>query len=354
MRAQAGAGHSVHREQHFAPARPLGPPDQAPTGPSTAVQREQRPPRRPPRPSAPARILGWLGRGAITAGVLVLLFVVYQLWGTGLATARSQGRLEDDFEARVQEAEAPTAPDVPLATGPSPATPTAPAAGVVPDEGEAGGRIEIPDIGVDWIFVEGVGVGDLQQGPGHFPGTPFPGQAGNASLAGHRTTYGAPFNRIDELESGDEIVVTTVQGRFRYVVADQRIVRPDQVEVLEDFGDDRLTLIACHPKYSARQRIVVAAELAGAPAPAPTAPRADSDRGAARPPVALDAGLGSDSASTLPVVLSGLVPACIWLAAWLAGRLWRKWPAYLAGLPLFLVTLFVFYENLGRLLPANF
>ena len=123
-------------------------------------------------------------------------------------------------------------------------------------------RIRIPDIGVDKIVVEGVQVSDLKRGPGHYPDTPLPGQPGNAAIAGHRTTYGAPFNRLDELEPGDEILVTTAQGAFRYEVQRQLIVSPDQVEVLDDFGDDRLTLTACHPKYSARQRIVVVA-LAG-------------------------------------------------------------------------------------------
>ena len=136
-------------------------------------------------------------------------------------------------------------------------------------EGDAVAHLRIPAIDVDKIVVEGVEVGDLKRGPGHYPDSPMPGQPGNAAIAGHRTTYGAPFNRLDELGQGDEILVTTAQGAFRYEVQRSLIVKPDEVEVLDDFGDDRLTLTACHPKYSARERIVVVASLVGEAAPAP-------------------------------------------------------------------------------------
>ncbi len=87
-----------------------------------------------------------------------------------------------------------------------------------PDAGEAFARIVIPDINVDQISVEGVSVEDLRKGPGHYRTTPNPGQAGNAAIAGHRTTYGAPFHRVDELDPGDSIFVTTAQGVFHYRV----------------------------------------------------------------------------------------------------------------------------------------
>ncbi|MCY4193907.1 MAG: class E sortase [bacterium] len=152
------------------------------------------------------------------------------------------------------------------------------------DQGSAIARIQIPAIGVDKTVVEGVRVGDLRKGPGHYPTTPLPGQAGNAGIAGHRTTYGAPFGDIDELRPGDQIIVTTIQGEFTYEVVPQGeghghfIVAPHQVEVLDqDFSDhpNRLTLTACHPKRSARQRIIVVAALVGDPAP--TYPRPGRD-----------------------------------------------------------------------------
>ena len=311
-----------------------------------------------------ASVLGAIGRTCITAGVLILLFVAYQLWGTGIREAQAQNALEDEFEERIGTLDdtTTTAPDDPVEVPPStePLPPPPP-----PADGDAVARLRIPAIDVDKIVVEGVQVSDLKRGPGHYPDSPLPGQPGNAAIAGHRTTYGAPFNRIDELEEGDEILVTTAQGSFRYEVQRQLIVTPDQVEVLDDFGDDRLTLTACHPKYSARQRIVVVAALVGEAAPAPTTTPADgtddgnpgndsglgSDDGEGQ---TIDAGLGGERASAWPAIMLGVACALIWIAAWLLGKLWRKWPAYLVGLPVFLVVLFFFFENFSRLLPANF
>jgi sortase A len=313
-----------------------------------------------------AKVLGAIGRVLITAGVLILLFVGYQLWGTGLREAQAQNALESEFEEQVgaipdEAGEGSGQADATTATT-QPGPPPPP-----PDEGDAVAHLAIPRIGVDKIVVEGVQVDDLKRGPGHYPDSPLPGQPGNAAIAGHRTTYGAPFNRIDDLDVGDAILVTTAQGSFRYEVAGQRIVSPDQVEVLDDAGDDRLTLTACHPEYSARQRIIVWATLAGTAAPAAApgdgasddslAAGADSESGAGpgeSSSRSIDAGLSGEGASALPAILLGAACALIWIAAWLLGMIWRKWPAYLVCLPLFLVMLFVFFENFSRLLPANY
>jgi sortase A len=322
-----------------------------------------------------ARVLGAIGRTCITAGVLILLFVAYQLWGTGIREAQAQNALESEFEERivgVEDTTTTTVPDQPDAPAEAPAATEPLPPPPPPADGDAVARLRIPDIDVDKIVVEGVQVSDLKRGPGHYPDSPLPGQPGNAAIAGHRTTYGAPFNRLDELEQGDEILVTTAQGAFRYEVQRQLIVNPDQVEVLDEFGDDRLTLTACHPKYSARQRIVVVASLVGDAAPGPvTGPSGDgnpgNDSGIGSDSDAsddgdgggaggqtIDAGLGGERASAWPAIMLGVACALIWIAAWLLGKLWRKWPAYLVGLPVFLVVLFFFFENFSRLLPANF
>jgi sortase A len=216
-------------------------------------------------------------------------------------------------------------------------------------------HIVIPKIGVDKIVVEGVSLADLKRGPGHFPGSPLPGQQGNAAIAGHRTTYGAPFNRLDELDEGDEIRVTTLQGTFRYEVADTEgdgngwfAVQPEQVEVLDDAGDDRLTLAACHPKYSARERIIVVAKLTVEPLPAPPP---DDDAPA---PTSIDAGLSGERSSAWPAIWYGLACALVFAATWFLARRWRKWPAYAIGLVPFAVLLFLFFESFDRLLPANY
>lgn len=277
------------------------------------------------------RIMGGIGRTLIAVGVIVLLFTGYQLWGTGIQHARAQSALGEDFAgALAQAAELTERETTPTPTSsPRPEPQNAPGhdgdpepteepfgddgdpepieepfelrldslqsefdeAGVgfetmgpelvdglsllYPEPGEALVRLTIPAIGLDETVVEGVGVEDLRKGPGHYSSTPLPGQEGNAAIAGHRTTYGAPFHDLDKLAPGDEIIVQTIQGTFTYEVIAQEapdgtqrghvIVAPSATEVLRDFGDNRLTLTACHPKYSARQRIIVHAELVGEP-----------------------------------------------------------------------------------------
>jgi sortase A len=127
--------------------------------------------------------------------------------------------------------------------------------------GDPLGRIEIPKIGLSSIFVEGTGTADLRKGPGHYPATPLPGLHGTVGIAGHRTTYLAPFHDIDKLKPGDRIQLSMPYGRFVYTVERTRIVPPTAVWVTDRVGYDRLILSACHPLYSAAQRIVVFAKL---------------------------------------------------------------------------------------------
>jgi sortase A len=203
---------------------------------------------------------------------------------------------------------------------------------------------------------------DLRKGPGHYPGTPLPGQPGNAAIAGHRTTYGAPFYRLDQLSAGDVITVTTRQGEFRYVVEGKQVVRPSQGEALNPTLDNRITLTTCHPRFSARQRLVVTATLQDAPAPAPPPDPATAAGGGGggtggggdgELAVAEDPGLDGDSSALAPAILWGIVAAAVAGITWGLGRAWRRWPAYLLGVPAFLAVLFVCFEYVGRLLPAN-
>jgi len=270
-----------------------------------------------------------------------------------------------------------------------------------------------------------VSVEDLRKGPGRYRTTSMPGQPGNSSIAGHRTTYGAPFHRVDELVPGDEIQVQTLQGLFTYVVMahDQpdgsirgyHIVDPSETDVLNDFGDNRLTLTACHPKYSAAQRIIVTAELIGEPAayiprpedlandpdlkreweasqieataPDPTddpvldesseadpidASVASAELGgaetaaefAAEPtaesvlqansPISDDfgEGLNGDRAAIIPSVMWGLAAGAIWLAAWFLGTKWRRWPMYMVGLLPFAFALWTTFDFVDKALPS--
>jgi sortase A len=129
-------------------------------------------------------------------------------------------------------------------------------------EGEAGGRLKIPAIGVNSVVVDGTDTGTLRKGPGFFPEAPYPGARGTSAIAGHRTTYSAPFRNIDDLRKGNRIVIEMPYGRFTYEVERHRIVKPDALWVLQRTSYDRLVLSACHPLYSAAKRIVVFARLA--------------------------------------------------------------------------------------------
>ena len=135
--------------------------------------------------------------------------------------------------------------------------------GVAP--GDALGTITIPRIGARFTVVQGTAPADLRAGPGHYPATALPGQHGTVGLAGHRTTYLQPFRHIDRLRRGDRVVVQMPYGQFTYVVSRSQIVAPSQVSVLAaPAGVERLVLTACHPLFSAAQRLVVTARLVSA------------------------------------------------------------------------------------------
>jgi sortase A len=127
--------------------------------------------------------------------------------------------------------------------------------------GDAVGTISIAKIGASYDIVQGTDTSSLEKGPGHYPQTSLPGLGQTVAIAGHRTTYLAPFRHIDSLSPGDKIVVTMPYGRFTYVVQYHRIVLPTALWVIKDVGYERLVLSACNPLYSAAQRIIVFARL---------------------------------------------------------------------------------------------
>ncbi len=130
----------------------------------------------------------------------------------------------------------------------------------VPD-GAALGQLVIGKLGVTYDVVQGTNTGDLERGPGHYASTALPGEGQTVAIAGHRTTYLAPFRNLNELHPGDQIVLRMPYGRFTYVVQSQRIVTPNAWWITRNVGYERLVLSACNPLYSARQRIAVFAKL---------------------------------------------------------------------------------------------
>jgi sortase A len=287
--------------------------------------------------------------------VLILLFVAYQLWGTGLKEAASQHALKHQFETSLarQHRSAATHPS----TGSAQSQPQ-PDAPPPPPAGQAVGILKIPAIDLEKVVVQGVGEDDLQQGPGHYPETPLPGQAGNAAIAGHRTTYGAPFFRLNELVSGDDILITTSQGAFRYVVQQSMVVDPNDSAVVGPTPGNHLTLTTCTPPYSAAQRLVVVAALAGPANPA--SPPAPASTRPASPAVVGSSALDEPSREWLPSFGWGAGFAAAFGLAWWLVRRWgpvsrrRRLLMWLACAPVLGTLLFFFFANVSVLLPAQY
>jgi len=231
------------------------------------------------------RSLVEVGLALITAGVVVLLFVAYELVGTNLTEEHNQARLARQFKQEMA-ASAPVA-DAYGHTGATPRgevkragakraalgdekrsarslrSPTALVALPAPPPGGALDHLVIPAIGVDRYVVQGVDEADLQEGPGHYPSTALPGQSGNVGIAGHRTTFGAPFFRLNELKAGDLVYLTNIVGTtWVYTVADIWVVAPTDVAVLNRSRRAELTLTTCNPRFEATSRLVVRAFLA--------------------------------------------------------------------------------------------
>src|SRR3954451_17217192 len=221
-----------------------------------------------------------IGRTLIGLGLMMFAFVAYQLWGTGIQTAQAQRTLSREFEEQVAKAPADTTTtvpvtvpevtvpstsvSVPVSTVPTTTSPAPAAAKPVPGDEEAVARLEIPRMNLNRIVVEGATADALTKGPGHFPETPLPGQLGNAAIAGHRTTHLHPFFDIDKLQPGDEIIVTTLNGRYTYSVTGTEVVAPDDYnEVIPTTDPTKATLplVSCTPRYSATNRFVVHADL---------------------------------------------------------------------------------------------
>ena len=123
------------------------------------------------------------------------------------------------------------------------------------------GRLTLLSANINHYVVFGASTDQLQYGPGFILGTSLPGNGGNFAIAGHRTTYGAPFGDLDKVNIGDNIFFQTNSNQYKYLVVDKLIVQADENYVLENFGDDRITLSTCHPKFSAKQRLIVVGQL---------------------------------------------------------------------------------------------
>lgn len=214
------------------------------------------------------QILGWT---LIWSGVFIFGYLGWQLFGTDVVNAGVQARAQDElvetFETQDDLPEMETVDpaeylDVDQFETPDPIEffPED-----IPETGEAFTFLRIDKIGLDEVMFEGVDPRTLKSGPGHMESTPLPGQPGNAVLSGHRTTYGRPFFDFDLLEIGDEIEVESAIGVSIYEIREILIVQPTDVWVTNNRAGAWLTLTTCEPKFSARQRLVIVAEMVSGP-----------------------------------------------------------------------------------------
>ena len=349
--------------------------------------------------------LGRLGSSLIVLGLLMFLFVGYQLWGTGIEEAQSQNSLENRFSEIAVTTTAPPPTSIsPSVAEPAVTTTLAPPEPIVIKEGDPMAIIELPTIGVSKFVVAGVETADLKKGPGHYPGTPFPGELGNASIAGHRTTYGEPFRHLDDLNIGDPIIITDLLGRkFTYLVSNQQVVGASDswVVATTDRTKAVLTLTTCHPEFSAKQRLIISAELdvtqsdvatnpaavyidevadivtvpssetvstetattlvaetpasSTTPASTSTIPEVVVDEPSdIEGADALSRGWFSDPSAIPQTLLWGLLELLIVLGAWQVAKKFRNRiiGAVVGFIPFFVVLYFVF-QNVNRLLPPN-
>ncbi|MDX6726232.1 MAG: sortase [Baekduia sp.] len=220
------------------------------------------------RPTLPALLIA---TGALAVGDAVAT-VVWQEPVSALWASRQQHALSDDLRRLDEQYAAPSAGAAPPITAGATAATVAPTAQQrmralartlerQATGGHAIGELRIPRLDAHYVVVQGTSGDSLRRGPGHYSGTALPGQPGTVGIAGHRTTYGAPFRHLDALHRGDAITVAMPYGTFVYRVEGTRIVRPEDVSTLRSVGRPRLALTACHPLYSATKRLVVLARL---------------------------------------------------------------------------------------------
>ena len=272
---------------------------------------------------------GWLliaGRALLVLGVVLGLFMIFELFFTSMFEGQAQANLLSQFQTNIKT----TTLDRPNTT---------------PAVGSAVAVLSIPRLGVNDVVAEGSTVAGLKSGPGHLRASPIPGEFGNSVIVGHRTTYGAPFGRIGSLRKGDTIRVLTGQGVFTYVVKQAHRIQPGQTDPVLGTSDSRLTLMTSDPPYSATGRLVVIAMLKGNPIAVAT-----------RAPV-----LVGDSELGLTGDALGLALGIIWaqvliLVAWVGWRQRHRWPQavlYLLGVPLVLALLVLTFTSFDMLLPGS-
>ena len=324
------------------------------------------------------RVVKRVAATLVGVGFLLLSFVAYQLWGTALYEHAAQSHLRQELAGKLKVPPPTTvAPPGSPTTGAT--TPTTSAttfaeevAPTTPDPGlgQPIGLLSIPRIGMQGAaIVEGTDEHQLQLGPGHYPGTALPGQPGNAAIAGHRTTYGAPFYDLNDLQPGDDIKIETSQGFYDYQVTGSHVVDPNNTAVLDSTSSPTLTLTTCNPRYSAATRLVVTASLKSALTAVPRVPVGTPTSTTpttapvkpAIPPTLAGGEEGLAGVSTRGEVERAVIWAVLALVAaglgWVAFRRGRRpwtWAVLATGTPLIVGAVMVCFQHVSLALPQSF
>lgn len=306
-------------------------------------------PIRPPRRGAHriVRVIGILGRIFVGAGMILLFYTGYLLWGTGVYTKQEQERAADQLARNpIVSEEKLSGSNIP------PARPSSTQLGAPLF------TLKIPKIGLETVVVQGIGREELKKGPGHFPScggarngecvrdAKYPGEKGNVAVSGHRTTYGAPFFRLNELEKGDVIDFVSGRARYRYKVREQKIVDPiSGFATVEQHGKNEVTLTTCHPRFSAAQRLIVQGDYLGASLVSSSAPGPGGDAAtpAKRPVIPTD------------VLVLGSIAAASALGALGLSKRYRLTALYISLVAVGAAGLWIgVFPRVLALMPANY
>jgi len=235
----------------------------------------RRMPRQQQRRGPVATVVGVFGELLLTAGVLVVLFIVYQLFGTGVQTAQAQDELLEQFQIQPENPEGSEGEDDTVQPEP-----------VAPEEadiGDAYAVLRIPRFGGSWeyVVVQGTEESDLKRGPGHYLDTANPGEMGNFSVAGHRAGHGQPFAAFPELRAGDVVEVQTSEAIYTYELddapdgdqdgnrigaSDTQVVwpNPEADDPNAEATEERVTLTTCWPRWGSSHRMYATGTLVSA------------------------------------------------------------------------------------------
>jgi sortase A len=261
----------------------------------------------------------------------MLLFALFQMGLAGISEQRSQRSLRGAFQSLLGSGvglgRGADGQPAPIAKG----TPVA--------------LLEIPDLHLRKVVVEGTDSEQLKRGPGHLRSSHVPGQPGHAIIAGRRTTYGAPFGKLDLLRAGDNVTTITPYGRFEYRVREVSRLKPRKVERLEASTTGWLSLVTSDPAYTPTGALVVEAELQGDPSSAPDPPRLAGQAGAMT--------FTGNAGALVGVALSGTLLLAVLVVADTLYQRWRRWSTYLLTTPIILALLFAWMEGLVSILPST-